>query len=119
MEKMRELYGKVAKNNELQKKLTRIANEAKEVGTEKTNQRLIKFAECVGYDLSIQEMQDFFTEFAEEKSAELSDSELDMVAGGKMKAGLVISIFGIGISCAVMSAGCEIQSGNCAETLSQ
>lgn len=119
MDKMRELYGKVAKSNELQKKLTRIANEAKEVGAEKTNQRLIKFAEYVGYDITIKEMQNFFTALAAEQSAELSDAELDMVAGGKMKAGLVISIFGVGLSCAVVSVGCEIQSGNCTEFLNQ
>ena len=114
MEKMKELYGKVAKSKELQKKLIWIANEAEEAGVNKTNQRLINFAADAGYEISIEEMKDFFLDLAEQQIQELNDAELDMVAGGKASAeGLVLSLGTLGYFCAVGSALSEIQNYDC------
>lgn len=82
MEEMRELYEKVAKSPMLQKKLTWIAGEAAAAGRKKTRERLIDFMKEAGFDISIEDMRAFFSDRAEKRQTELTETELETVAGG-------------------------------------
>jgi predicted ribosomally synthesized peptide with nif11-like leader len=83
MEKMKELYQKVAADANLQSKFSTIIQDAEKAGAEETGKKLLAFAKEAGYDIEISEMQEFFSDLAEQKNKELSETELDMVAGGK------------------------------------
>lgn len=82
MEKMQELFEKVSKDVTLQKKFAAIIKDA-DSEEEATKKELVNFAKDIGYDITIEEMQNYFKELSEDKKGELSDAELDMVAGGK------------------------------------
>jgi predicted ribosomally synthesized peptide with nif11-like leader len=82
MSKMKELYEKVAKDSALQAKFAEIMKEAAEAG-EATKEKLIAFAKEAGYEVSFDEAQEFFKALSEKKEGDLSDADLDMVAGGK------------------------------------
>lgn len=106
MTKMKELYEKVSKNTKLQNQFIQILQEAEEAGREATADQLISFAKGVGFDVSIQEMQKFFTDFTAKQEGELSDMELDMVAGGKSGNGtvrVIASVVSLGTICAFQS----------------
>lgn len=83
MEKMKELYQKVAKDDVLLAKFSDILGDAEKSGAAETEKKLLDFAKEQGYDVSINEMKEFFQSMAEHSSEELSETELDMVAGGK------------------------------------
>ncbi len=65
------------------------------------------------------EMQEFFKELAESKKGELSDVELDQVAGGKSAIGACMilgSVLSLGLACAFTSVGAEVtETGGCNE----
>ncbi len=82
-EQLKELYEKVSRDAELQKKFIEIMVGSSEDGTEATRDKLIKFAQDAGYDVSVAEMQEFLKDMSAEKEGELDLAELDMVAGGK------------------------------------
>jgi predicted ribosomally synthesized peptide with nif11-like leader len=82
MEKMQELFEKVSKDVTLQKKFAAIIEDA-EAEEEATKKKLINFAKDLGYNITIEEILNYFKELSEDKEGELSDAELDMVAGGK------------------------------------
>jgi predicted ribosomally synthesized peptide with nif11-like leader len=82
MSKMKELYEKVAADSTLQDKFAAIMGGAEEAGKEATEEKLTAFARDAGYDVTLDEMRQFFKELEE---AELSEADLDMVAGGKEK----------------------------------
>ena len=103
MSKMNELYEKVAGDNKLQVKFSEIMKDADTAGEEATKEKLIAFAKEAGYDVTAMEMQEFFKELAESKKGELSDVELDQVAGGKSSQEItrvVCSVIGLGFGCA-------------------
>jgi predicted ribosomally synthesized peptide with nif11-like leader len=83
IEQMDALYEKVSTDFDLQKKFLDIMQESNEVGTEETREKLIRFAHDSGFDVDITEMQQFLKDTFEKKEGQLSDAELDMVAGGK------------------------------------
>ncbi len=83
MSKMKELYEKVAADSALQEKFAVIMKGAEEVGEEATKEKLAVFAKEAGYEVTLEEMQNFFKELAESKESQMSDAELDQVAGGK------------------------------------
>lgn len=83
MLKMQELFEKVSKDAALLKTLSAIMNDAEKAGTDATKEKLAAFAKDNGFDITIDEMRDYFKEVAESKDAVLSDEELDLVAGGK------------------------------------
>lgn len=83
MDKMNELYEKVSADGALQAKFNAILSEAEKAGEAATGERLIEFAKEAGYEVSLDEMRDFFRRLAEAQEGELSDAELDAVAGGK------------------------------------
>lgn len=83
MSKMNELYDKVATDLALQEKFLEIMSEAEDLGAGVIGQKLIDFAKDLGYDVTLDEIKDFFRDIGESRDKELSQSELDMVAGGK------------------------------------
>jgi predicted ribosomally synthesized peptide with nif11-like leader len=83
MKPMQELYDIVATDAKLQGQFYRILNEAKGESKEKTGEKLLHFAKDAGYEVSLEEIADFFKTLSEKTEEELSDAELDMVAGGK------------------------------------
>ncbi len=80
---MQELYEKVAADSALEAKFAEIMKDAEAVGEEATKEKLIAFAKEAGYDITIEEIQEFFKRLAEAQQGELSEVELDQVAGGK------------------------------------
>ncbi|MDD4565942.1 MAG: hypothetical protein PHE79_10780 [Eubacteriales bacterium] len=49
-----------------------------------TIKKLVDFAKDAKYDVTLEEIKEFFGEITKSKDRALSDSELDMVAGGKI-----------------------------------
>jgi predicted ribosomally synthesized peptide with nif11-like leader len=84
MEKMKELYDKVASDTGLQVKFLEIVNSAEKAGSVETKNKLLNFAKEAGYDVSLEEIGKFFEGMISQEASELSELELDMVAGGKI-----------------------------------
>jgi predicted ribosomally synthesized peptide with nif11-like leader len=82
MDKMRELYEKVAKDSALQEKFSGIMKAAEKAGKDETEKKLVAFAKETGYEVTVEEMVGFFKNL-EAKEGTLSEEELDAVAGGK------------------------------------
>ena len=114
---MKELYDKVARDPILQQKYSNIMADAEQAGQAATEENLLAFAREAGFEVSIEEMQAFFQGMAAQAEGELSDAELDQVAGGKSGGGIVHvigSVLSVGIGCAIMSAVVEVaKSGGC------
>lgn len=119
MEKMKELYAKVTADNALQEKFNGILGDAENAGEETTNRKLLDFAKEAGFDVTVEEMKAFFKELTEKKEGELSDSELDAVAGGKTGIGITLSLASIGIGCATSSAAVAAMGQSCKDFLNQ
>lgn len=79
---MQELFEKTAKDATLREKFSTITKDAETAGEDATKKKLIDFAKDAGYDVTLEEMRIYFKGLAE-NNKELSDTELDMVAGGK------------------------------------
>jgi predicted ribosomally synthesized peptide with nif11-like leader len=99
MDKMEELYEKVAKDGTLQAEFNAIINDAQKAGEAATGEKLAIFAKEAGFDVTLEEMKDFFEQLAVKDNRELSDTELDMVAGGKDGDDIANSVLSIGIGC--------------------
>lgn len=117
MTRMKELYEKVANDSALQAKFYEIIKNADKAGEKETVEKLISFAKDAGYDVTLDEVKDFFSKLAEQAQGGLSETELDMVAGGKSDngvAGIIVSICTLGTACAAVSLLEEIrESGAC------
>ena len=83
MSDMKALYEKVAKDATLQDRFNQVLIESKQAGQEKTEEKLIAFAKDAGFEITLSELQDFFSGLEEPSQGELSEAELDIVAGGK------------------------------------
>ena len=81
MDKMKELYKKVAGDADLQAKYAKIMSDAKEDGAQVTGEKLLAFAKEADYEVTLEEIQGFFNKPVEDGT--LSEAELDSVAGGK------------------------------------
>lgn len=104
LDKMKVLYNKVAGDSALQEQFNQIVAEAESAGQAATEERLLTFAREAGHEVSLEEMKLFFEGMATQASGELSDAELDQVAGGKVQADKVVgSVFSGGIVCAIGS----------------
>ena len=116
MEKMQELYDKVAKDEALQEKFNEIMNGVEGADQEEVAAKLVAFAKESGYDVTPEEIQAFFKSLAENQNGSLSDAELDMVAGGKSKDGswsIFCSVFSLGIGCAIISGIASTRGNDC------
>lgn len=113
MSQMKELYEKVAQDVELQKKFSEILADGEKAGKEATEEKLLAFAKDAGFDVNLAEMQEYFADFTAKQDGELSDLELDLVAGGKSTEGIINvigSVFSLGILCAAASlAGATLE----------
>lgn len=112
MSEMKELYLKVTKDADLQAKITEILKNAEKAGEDTTKERLIQFAKEEGFEITVEEMQAFFKDLAENNSTELSAAELDMVAGGKGTKPL-ISRMDLGVDCFIHSMVLQRPLDNC------
>ena len=111
MEKMKELYAKVAGDSALQAKFEKIMKDAEKAGDAKTSEKLTAFAKEAGYDVTLKEMQAFFNNLAEKAEGEVSEEELDMVAGGKSTGQILYSVGTVAYGCgqsSVVKRGDEI-----------
>ncbi|MDD3169012.1 MAG: Nif11 family protein [Eubacteriales bacterium] len=112
MDKMKQLYEKVAADSTLQAKFSQIMKEAEKAGQKETEAKLTAFAKEAGYAISLDEMRVYFQELAEQDKGLLSDAELDMVAGGKSFNGIgntIGSVITLGITCVTGSVLWELE----------
>ena len=115
MSQMKELYDKVSKDAALQEQFSHIVKEAEQAGEQATEEKLLAFAKGAGYDVSLDEMKEFLMALIEKQPGELSELELDMVAGGKLTMDefiegaqgvaqwAAVSIATLGIMCIIMA----------------
>jgi hypothetical protein len=106
MKPIEELYEKVAKNPSLQAEFTSMVKQGETDGPEAKMDRMLSFAKGLGYPVNAEEVTDFFEQLANQTERELSDAELDMVAGGKSAGGaftIAISVFSAGVLCVMES----------------
>ncbi len=116
MTKMKEFYEKVANDKELQTKFFEIIRDAEMAVEQAIEEKLTGFAKEAGYDITLDEMKDFFRKMNESEESVLRDEELDMVAGGKSGAGgimIATSFLFLGLVCAVTSIKAEIDGIRC------
>jgi predicted ribosomally synthesized peptide with nif11-like leader len=83
MDNMKKLYEKVAADNALREKFNKIIASAEQAGAEQTMEELIALAKQAEFEVTAEEIATFFTAMTEKSEGELTDSELDAVAGGK------------------------------------
>jgi len=83
MDNMKKLYEKVAADSVLREKFNKIMASAEQAGAEQTMEKLTAFAKEAGFEVTAEEIATFFTAMSEKSEGELTDSELDAVAGGK------------------------------------
>lgn len=82
MDRMQELYNKVANDSKLQAEFGEIIKQYADQPDELKG-KLLDFAKSAGYTVDYEEVQSFFAKVAERVQSELSEEELDSVAGGK------------------------------------
>jgi len=85
MSKMKELYLKVAADAGLQEKANKIFETTEDAAVTVT--KLVEFAKEQGYEVTVEEVKEFFKSQSEKSSGELDDDELESVAGGKVRPG--------------------------------
>ncbi len=88
MEKMKELYQKVSQDLSLQEKYVKLTQENVE-NQDALIEKLVDFAKEAGFDVSEEEIVEFFESMGGNSEGELSETELDSVAGGKINPGLI------------------------------
>lgn len=114
MSQMKEMYEKVSASEELKAQFNAILQAAKEAGEEETTKKLLKFSKDQGFTITIAEFKEYFETLENQSKSELTDVELDMVAGGKSDGGkinVVSSVFSVGIYCALTSGIYEAANG--------
>ncbi len=82
MSAMKELYSKVAADAALQEKVNKIF-EAVGEDADAAGKNLVAFAKEQGYEVTVAEIDEFFGSMAEKSNEQLSEEELEAVAGGK------------------------------------
>ena len=112
---MKELYGKVAADSGLQVEFAAIMQNAEKNGKEATEEKLIAFAKKAGFAVSVDEFKAYMNNGGEKpENGELSDDDLDMVAGGKIDISSVFgSVLTLGISCGIASAVYSMDDKGC------
>lgn len=117
MDKMKDLYDKVSKESKLQEKLTEIMKRIDMSNADETKNELLAFAKDAGFDVNYEDMQSFFMNMPDQINGELSESELDAVAGGKDGGGGEIkhSITSLGFYCAVLSIATAAKGKDCGD----
>jgi predicted ribosomally synthesized peptide with nif11-like leader len=83
MSQMNQLYEKVARDSGLQLKVVKIMENHDHLSNAGVRQRLVAFADDIGFKVTEEEIKKFFYDMTEPSDGELSDADLEMVAGGK------------------------------------
>lgn len=113
MSTMKELYLKVAADESLQQKVNKIFEAAGE-DADIAGKKLVEFAKEQGYDVTVEEIGEFFKTMSEGTDGQLSDEDLDAVAGGKQQRPGGPGGPGFGpISMGVSFGGCGVTSIVC------
>lgn len=86
MSAMKELYLKVAADAALQEKVNKIFEANAEDGAAAAA-KLVEFAKEQGYDVTVEEIKEFFKSLSEKSNEALDDEDLEAVAGGKFYGG--------------------------------
>lgn len=86
MSTMRDLYLKVAADAVLQEKVNKIFEANAEDGAAAAA-KLVEFAKEQGYDVTVEEIREFFKSLSEKSNEALDDEDLEAVAGGKYMGG--------------------------------
>ena len=108
MSKMNELYSKVSKDGMLQAKFAELMKKTEGQDETTIGEQAVAFAKELGFDVTAEEVAAFFKELETPKAGELSDEDLDMVAGGKSSDGEVnvrLSVYTLGLYCALCFSG--------------
>lgn len=119
MSAMKELYAKVAADSALQEKYYKLVEEA---GDESAlSEKLVGFAKEQGFDITVDDFKEFVKALAEPVNGQLSDEDLDSVAGGKIGFGGLPNLSaltrqgcsgggggGIGLNSVISLTGCRI-----------
>jgi len=113
MNNMKDLYEKVAGDIDLQNKFSEIMKNNDKGKLEETRKNLQDFAKEAGYTGTFEEVEKFFSDLLEQQKGELSESELDVVAGGKNSDIIKHSITSLGSYCAALSAATAIKGDDC------
>ena len=120
---VKKMFGKIEKDADLRKKYTEIIN-AHNNGTEKDlAAKLIELGKTSGFAFSKDDLNVARAEIMDafNSNGELSDDDLDKVAGGGEQKALAIatSVISLGIACAVASIYDEAtRKGACGATMS-
>jgi len=109
---LKEFYQKVATDPSLQKELMEAVGAAAE---EEKTEAFLAFGKKYGVEATEEEVKEFFA--AMQAEGELSDDELDAVAGGKVDGQMVgISVVTFGLGCAIGSIAMEVKADLCKES---
>lgn len=133
MSKMEELYAKVAADSILQEKYQKTLTDVSLPATKEdldvaalekqTLDVMIRFAKEQGFEVTGEEIKEFFSEKAALQNTELSAAELDAVAGGKTAGGYAcfqsFSIATFVIGCIVASVDATNAGSNCNDYFDQ
>ncbi len=110
---MKELYEKVSQDSALRNRFEEIMKNSADAGPEKTGEELSAFAKGAGYEVSIEEIREFFQSLTVQKEGELSDTELDAVAGGKNEPAPPNSVDKTFTECALVSVKDKLITQSC------
>lgn len=99
MGNMKEIFDAVSNDSNLQSKFKEVIRKSEGVGQEEAERNLRAFAKDAGFEVTTDDIVSFSKELTG-TNAELSELELDMVAGGKSDiAKVIVSVLSFGINC--------------------
>jgi len=120
---VKQMFGKMEKDANLQKKYAELMQIHQKETENKMAEKLIELGKTSGFTFSKDDLLAARAEIMDTNNSnkELSDNDLENVAGGgaKKATAVMCSIFSFGIACAVNSVNAEKQSaGGCGALLS-
>lgn len=99
MGNLKEIFDAVSNDRNLQSKFKEVIRKSEGVGQEEAERNLRAFAKDAGFEVTTDDIVSFSKELTG-TNAELSELELDMVAGGKSDiAKVIVSVLSFGINC--------------------
>ncbi len=105
MKSLQELYMEITENDKLKNEFLAAVNQGE--------QQTLDFVNSNGCDVTLEEMKAFADEFEADSEGELSEEELQNVAGGLGKGEVVaLSICTIGIGCGTSKIKSHVEDSN-------
>jgi len=115
-ENVKQLFGKMEKDAELQKKYTALIQEHHKETEKILSGKLLEFGKTAGFEFSMEDLFAARAEFIDKNHSgkELSDSDMGSVAGGitQKQIGIITSAVTLGLGCAAMSLAAEFTRPN-------